>query len=140
MSFGWGVGDILAISGLAAKVYTAYKDAPNDYKHISDEVKSLQIIIDKAERHFKSTTLDNKSQQEGQQVLKGCQNVLEDLNSLIKEYNTLASSNTNQVLKRVMLGTEDIATLRARLTSNTGLLNSLSKGLTYLLLLFSILG
>ena len=53
MSFGlgWGVGDILAISGLAVKVYTAYKDAPDDYRHISDEVESLQAIIDKAVRH-----------------------------------------------------------------------------------------
>ena len=44
MSFGWGVGDIIAISGLGVKVYTAYKDAPDEYKHISDEV-SLRIII-----------------------------------------------------------------------------------------------
>ena len=124
MSFGWGVGDILAISGLAVKVYTAYKDAPDDYRHISDEVESLQAIIDKAIQHYKSSSLDNRSRQEGQRVLKSCQNILEDLNSLIEKYNTLASSNANQAFKRVMLETEDIATLRARLTSNTGLLNS----------------
>ena len=123
MSFGWGVGDILAISRLAVKVYTAYKDAPDDYRHISDEVKSLQIIVNKAATHFQSTTLDNNSRQEGQEVLRGCQNVLEDLNSLIEKYNSLASAKTGQILKRVKLGTEDIATLRARLISNIGLLN-----------------
>ena len=123
MSFGWGVGDIVAISGLAVQVYTAYKDAPDDYRNISDEVESLQILIDKAARHFESSTLDSNSRQEGQKVLKGCRNVLEDLNSLIEKYNSLASSRTSQVLRRIKLGTEDIATLRSRLISNTGLLN-----------------
>ena len=123
MNFGWGVGDIIAISGLAVKVYAAYKDAPDDYRHISDEVKSLEIIINKAARHFEKNTLSSNSQQEGQEVLKGCQNVLEDLNTLIEKYHSLSSANTSQVLKRVKLGTEDIATLRARLISNTGLLN-----------------
>ena len=124
MSLGYGVGDIIAISGLALKVYAAYKDAPDDYRHILDEVESLQIIINKAARHFESPTLNDNTRQEGQKVLKGCQNVLEDLNSLIEKYNSLASASTSQVIKRVKLGTEDIATLRARLTSNTGLLTS----------------
>ena len=122
--FGWGVGDIIAISRLAVKVYTAYKDAPDDYRHIVDEVESLQIIINKAIHHFESPTLNDNNRQEGQKVLNGCQHVLEDLNSLIEKYNCLDSANTGQVIKRLKLGTEDIATLRARLTSNTGLLNS----------------
>src|SRR6266576_3738097 len=122
MSFGFGVGDIMAISGLAVQVYTAYKDAPDNYRHISDEVKSLQIIIDNAARHFKSTTLNNDSLQKGQEILKGCQNVLEDLNSLIEEYNCLSSPNKGQVLKRIKLSGEDIASLRIRLISNTSLL------------------
>ena len=136
--FGWGVGDIFAISQLAVKVYTAYKDAPDDYRNILDEVESLQFIINKAARHFQSTKLDINSQQEGQKVLKGCQNILEDLNSLIEEYNSLASANTSQVFKRVKLGTEDIATLRARLISNTGLLNSFIQRFEFLLWPFSI--
>ena len=32
MSFGYGVGDIIAVSRLALKVYSAYKDAPDDYR------------------------------------------------------------------------------------------------------------
>ena len=123
MSFGWGVGDILVISRLAVKVYTAYKDAPDDYKHISNEVKSLQNIVNKALRHFQSTALSSDIRQEGQDILKGSQDVLEDLNSLIEKYHSLSSANTSQIFKRVKLGKEDIATLRIRLISNTGLLN-----------------
>ena len=124
MSFGYGVGDIMAVSRLALKVYTAYKDAPDDYRNIADEVKSLHIIIEEAARHFE--TLSNKKQQGGKEVLEGCQNVLKDLDALIEKYNVLASANANasQVFRRIKLGTEDIVTLRARLTSNTTLLNS----------------
>ena len=119
MSFGWGVGDIIAISRLAVKVYTAYKDAPDNYKHIAEEVNSLQVMINKAVEHFKGTTLSNNDRQEGQKVLKGCESVLGDLNSLIERY-----KYTNQAFQRVKLGTEDVATLRARLTSNATLLSS----------------
>ena len=127
----------MAISKLATKVYTAYKDAPNDYKHVAEEVKSLQIIINQAAQHFESSNLSDNSQQDGQEVLKGCQSVLVDLSSLIEKYNSLASTNTSQAFQRVMLGTEDIATLRARLTSNTTLLSSFIRGLIFLLLLFT---
>ena len=118
------MGDIMAISGLALRVYTAYKDAPDDYRNISDEVKSLHIIINRVARHFESITLSSQIQQEGKEVLEGCQNVLKDLDALIEKYNALASANTSQVFRRIKLGTEDIVTLRARLTSNTILLNS----------------
>ena len=124
MNFGWGVGDIIAISKLAAKVYTAYEDAPNDYKNIAEEVKSLQNIINKAAQYFKSTTLSENDRLEGQEALKGCQSVLRDLNShIIEKYKSLASPNRRLVFQRVKLGTEDIANLRQRLISNTVLLS-----------------
>ena len=123
MSFGWGVGDILSISQLAVTVYTAYQDAPSNYKNIVKEVKSLQTIIDKAAKHFDSTSLSDSDRQDGQEVLKGCQSVLEDLNSLINKYNRLASTSERQVFKRVKLGIEDIGTLKARLKSNAVLLS-----------------
>ena len=123
MSLGCSVGDVMAISVLALKVHKAYKDAPGDYRNISDEVKSLHIIINKAAKHLDSTTLSDSNRQEGQEVLNGCRNVLEVLDALIIKYNSIASAGTGQVIQRIKLGGEDIATLRARLTSNTTLLN-----------------
>ena len=138
MSLGFGVGDILAISKLAITVYTAYKDAPKDYKHIAEEVKSLHIIINKAAQHFENTSLSDNDQQQGQEVLKGCQGVLEDLSSLLKKYNSLASSSTGRIFNRAMMGTEDIATLRVRLISNTCLLSNFIQKLLFSQLHFSI--
>ena len=120
---GYSAGDIIAVSQLVAKVYAACKDAPKDYRDICGEVKSLQIIINKAIKHIQSTTLSDDDMQDGQEILRSCQSVLEDLNSLIEKYNSLASAKSGRIFKKVQFGTEDIATLRARLISNTGLLN-----------------
>ena len=143
MSFGWGVGDIMAISKLAVQVYTAYKDAPGDYKHIAEEVKSLEILINNALNHLESTTLNDNDRQEGQEVLKGCLSVLGGLNSLIEKYNSLTTTgNKSDVFKRIQLGTEDIATLRLRLATNSGFLSSFIGRFDIsisLLLLYSIL-
>ena len=124
MSLGYSVGDFIAISQLAIKVYTAYKDAPDIYGNISDEVAGLQVLIDKVEQQFKSTTISSNDRHNGQKILKGCQSVLEDLNSLIEKYKSLASTNKRLFFKRVKLGMEDITTLRSRLISNTTLLSS----------------
>ena len=126
--FGWNTGNVVAISQLAAKVYAAYKDAPDEYRHISERVISLQVIINTAVQHSESTTLNEHYLEEGQEVLQGCRGILEDLNSLteklawLEKYNSLASANTRLIRKRIMLGTEDITILRQRLISNTVLL------------------
>lgn len=118
-----GVGDIITVSSIAAQVYTAYKDAPDVYKHISGEFEALQNLIDKAAQYFKGTTLDGKDLRDGQQILKSCESVLQDLNSLIKKYTDLSSTNKRFSFKRAKLGKEDITTLRARLISNATLLS-----------------
>ena len=138
MSFGYGVGDVMAISRLAFKVYTTCKDAPDDYRDILDEVRSLHIIINNAAQYFKGPTFRDDKRQEGQEVLRGSLNLLKDLDSLIAKYNSLAppsaspstGTSTRKAFQRarlgisLVIGTEDIAELRARLTSNTTLLSS----------------
>ena len=130
------MGDILTISGLAVKVYSAYKGAPDDYKHISEEVKSLQTAVDQAVKFLKNPSLSEIKRQDGQKVLESCQGILEDLNSFIEKYKSLASTNKMQVFKRVKLGTEDIMTLRARLMSNTILLSNFNR--RFVILVFVI--
>ena len=54
------VHEIITISGLAIRVYTAYKDAPDNYSHISEEVKVLQVLIGKVGQHFKRNTISSE--------------------------------------------------------------------------------
>ena len=117
------MGDIITISILATKVVTAYKGAPDDYRHISDEVNSLKIMIDDAREHYEGTTLSNKKRKAGQVVLKGCESVLADLNSLVGKYKSLDSTDNCLDWNRIKFSNEDIATLRQRLISNTGFLS-----------------
>ena len=121
--FGWGVGDIITISILATKVVTAYKGAPDDYRYISDEVNSLKCMIDDAREYYEGTTLSDKKRKAGQVVLKGCEGVLADLNSLVGKYKSLDSTDNCLDWNRIKFSNEDIATLRQRLISNTGFLS-----------------
>ena len=120
MSFGWGVGDFIALSGLAVRVNAAYKDAPDNCRHISEGVAVLQILIEKAARHFKSTNVSDYDRYDGQKVLGGCQRVLDNLYSVIEKHKRLAFKKP-LVFTGVKLG-NDIATLRVSLSSNTSLL------------------
>ena len=116
------VHDIIVISGLAVRVYTAYKNAPEHHRHISEGVAELQILINKATQHFKGTTISSKGRRDGERVVRGCQSVLQDLYSLIKKYNRLVLINKRLVLRGVRLGKEDITTLQIRLISEIVLL------------------
>ena len=120
------VHDIIAIAGLAIRVSIAYKDAPGApgyYRHISEEVAALKLLVEKVAPHFKSTPMSMEDYQYGEKVLKDCQSVLEDLNSFIEKYRRLAVINRRLVLNRVKLGKEDITLLHVQLISNTVLLN-----------------
>lgn len=122
MSFGSGTSDIIVTSGLAIRVYIAYKDAPDGCQHISDEAAALQILIDRLARHFTSSTIPSGELYDGQKALRGCQGVLQDLHDLMKKYKRLALMNKRLVFRGVKLGKEDITTLQLRLISNAGFL------------------
>ena len=131
MSFGYGVGDFLAVTKLAWKVYTAYKDykdAPEGFSNISDEIKSLHIIVDRHKDEFQNTTLNPDEAAQLREILQGCTNVLEDLDQLRIKYMSLGSApgTSSQAIDRIKWSQENIAELRARLNSNTTLLTSFS--------------
>ena len=126
MSYGYGVGDFIAVSRLAWAVYTAYKDAPEDFSNISDEIKSLHIIVDRHGDKFQSKTLNPDEQVQLREIMQGCINVLRDLDKLHTKYMRLGSAqgSGSNTIDRIKWTQENIAQLRARLTSNTALLSA----------------
>ena len=115
------VHDIIAISGLAIRVSIAYKDTPDGYSHIPEEVATLRLLIDKVAPHFKSTIISQEDYHYGEKVLRNCQSALEGLNSYVEKYKRLAP--INKTFEGVKLGNDDIASLQVRLIVNTVLLN-----------------
>jgi hypothetical protein len=56
-------------------------------------------------------------------ITQGCQAVLQDLDALVKKYESLGMQS-KRTLDRMKWGSNDIAELRARLTSNTVMLTA----------------
>ncbi|KAF8422444.1 hypothetical protein EV426DRAFT_670526 [Tirmania nivea] len=130
MSFGFGVGNFIAVSKLALRVYTAYKSAPDDFRNIFDEINSLHNVVNIAQSQFEGSNPDPENQKKLKEVLQGCKNVLKDLDELHVKYGAMASNASQgglavgRAVDRVKWGQENIIELRARLTSNTTLLNT----------------
>jgi len=118
------VGDFLGVAKLAWTVYNGYKDAPGDFKNLSDEIKSLHNIVNSDILTAKN--LNSEEQERLREILQGCSNVLKDLDNLLTKYKRLGSPEESSLraLDRARWGQEDIVELRARLTSNTTLLNT----------------
>ncbi|RPB18681.1 hypothetical protein L211DRAFT_692424 [Terfezia boudieri ATCC MYA-4762] len=131
MSF--GIGDFLAVSSLALDVYSAYKDAPEDFRNISNEIKSLHIIVDRHKDEFRDKTLNLDEERQLREILQGCTDVLEDLDKLRVKYMRLGSaqSSSRQAIHRIKWSQENIVELRARLASNITLLNTFITSCTH---------
>ncbi|KAL8712822.1 MAG: hypothetical protein Q9220_003030 [cf. Caloplaca sp. 1 TL-2023] len=123
MSIGFSLGDFVAVGQLAWSVYKSSKEAPESFTNVSLEVLSLHAIIKEFGDNLALATLPS-SQLEGlQTVTRGCRKVLNDLQSTLNRYNSLGSSS-KRTWDRLAWGKENITELRARLISNTGLLNA----------------
>jgi len=118
------VRDSLGVANLAWTVYNGYKDALGDFKNLSDEIKSLHNIVNSDILTAKNLT--SEEQEKLGEILQECTNLLMDLDNLLTKYKRLGSPERSSLraLERGEWGQEDIVELRARLTSNTTLLNT----------------
>jgi hypothetical protein len=123
MSFGYGVGDVMALGQLAWNVYQSCKKAPESFRDISLEVLSLHAVLKEAEVTLFAQPLPPTRQAGLKVVGDGCRSVLKDLDNLVKKYQGLGSQNP-RTLDRMRWGAEDVVDMRLRLISNTALLTA----------------
>ncbi|KAL2073304.1 hypothetical protein VTL71DRAFT_10628 [Oculimacula yallundae] len=123
MSFGFGVGDFIAVGKLAWSVYKSCKDAPESFGNITAEVLSLHAVLKEVEEALAEEPLTESKQLRLATIGSGCHGVLEELQALVTKYESLGSQS-RRTWDRMRWGSNDIAELRARLTSNTGLLTA----------------
>lgn len=85
MSFGFGVGDILAVTELAIKIRKRFSDAPTKLQDISYEVKSLFVVLSDVEvhRHTVVEKLHPSKAEELKTIIEGSRSVLQDLDNLL---------------------------------------------------------
>ena len=123
MSFGFSSRDFTALGQLAWTVYKSCRDAPGSFNSISSEVLSLQAVVKEVEETLSGHPLPKSMQASLAVILTGCREVLQDLQALIDRYESLGSQS-KRTFDRMGWGMNDIAELRARLTSNVVMLNT----------------
>ncbi|KAJ5747465.1 uncharacterized protein N7511_009161 [Penicillium nucicola] len=129
MSFGFGVGDFLAVIKLASKVRKNLIDAPVQFQAISDEVRNLSILLQDVDIDLSRTDLTSTQQTKLQGIVKSSHDVLIDLETIISRYKHLDTidgtkrSAAKRVWGRLTWEPSEIQELRSRISSNIGLLN-----------------
>ena len=131
MSFGFGVGDFLAVAKLANDIWQKLHDSVGQFADIRDEVKGYSSLL-----YSVSTTVSNQylapEQADGLDAsARACRSVLEDLRKLVDKYRRLTNeahgltANVRQKAKILQWDQDDARDLRARITSTTTVLRGL---------------
>lgn len=139
MSFGYSVGDVLAVGQLCWKVYKKCKDSPGIYAELTSEVGALHNVVKETEELLSQQALTSKEENKLLICRQGCESVLKDLDGLLVKFESLGT-NTRRALDRIEFGMQDINGIRLRLISNTSLLdafNNLCVGFTLVLSIYS---
>jgi hypothetical protein len=123
MSFGYSVGDFLAVAALAWSLYKDCSSAPESFQNVAQEVLSLYAVLKEAEESVFKYPLSLERQTRLKVVGDGCEKILLDLQTLVTKYHSLGT-NRKRTWDRLRWHSNDIAELRTRLTSNIGLLTA----------------
>lgn len=114
MSFGFSVGDFLAVGQLSWKIYKKCKESPGNYKELSTEVGALHNVIKQTEELFSQQDLTSQQKDTLLECQQGCEDVLKDLDSLLVKYESLGT-NSRRTFDRMGFGTQDMNNIRLRL-------------------------
>ena len=123
MSFGFGVGDFLAVGQLCWKVYKKCKDSPGNYTELSGEVGALHNVIKETEELLSQQGLSTGQKVKLTKCQQGCEDVLKDLDALLVKYESLGT-NSRRTFDRMGLGMQDMNGIRLRLISNVTMLDA----------------
>ena len=153
MSFGYSVGDCIAICHLANQLREQFADAPYQFKAISNEyvlptigkawlivlyhrVTGLSNVLQDIERMLSQQMLTDWQKKALAPILEECHNVLIALGKVVDENYYLNLSNVHgfrdksrRVWKRLTWDPDDIGELRSRVALNIGLLNAFNGSL-----------
>ena len=102
MSFSFGISDFIAVLTLVNKIRKRFVDAPEQFRAISDEVKSLTSVLRNLEDSDAENDIELSERQRSdlQEHLKECKNVFEDLDSMLDKYVDLDSSKHSGTFRK----------------------------------------
>ncbi|KAK4212166.1 hypothetical protein QBC37DRAFT_389070 [Rhypophila decipiens] len=137
MSFGFGVGDVLAVLKLANKVRKDFFGAPKQVQDVCDEVRNLSIVLSDVDVTVSECELTQAQQNDLAEILSSCQTVLQDLEQVLGKFTELSSTNdpslgmrARRVWKQLKWEPGDIRELRERIVSVVSLLHAYLGGIS----------
>ncbi|KAJ5964750.1 uncharacterized protein N7479_004626 [Penicillium vulpinum] len=128
MSFGFGIGDFLAVIELAKEIRKGFVEAPVQFKNISDE--SLSLVLQDVEIDISAKELSSQQQADLRKLSTSCHEVLVDISKTIEDYTELSSTKdgkrnmAKRAWKRLKWEPNDIQELRLRIGTNIALLTA----------------
>ena len=135
MSFGYGVGDFLAVAELAHDIWQKLQDSVDQFAAIRDEVAGLSSLLDAISKTVSNHNLAPKQAQGLAASAQACRSVLEDLQKLVLKYRSFTNedsgliANIRKTTRKLKWDQDDARDLRARITSTTTVLIALSESL-----------
>ncbi|KAJ6180200.1 hypothetical protein N7519_010661 [Penicillium mononematosum] len=130
MSFGFGVGDFLAVIKLSLEIRKAFVGAPAQFESISNEVRSLSLVLQDVDTDISAKELSSEQQTELNELLAGCHEVLAEVSRRIEDYTELSKTNdgkrniAKRAWKRLKWEPSDVQELRLRISTNIALLTA----------------
>jgi hypothetical protein len=126
MSFGCGVGDMLAISRLAMELYKVCKYSSKQFRTIAAEVMDLKIILDEMQDTLTKDGVQLDKNREGRlcQLLTNAYNALHELQQELAKFDSLTTDRQKKY-EVLQWGFKDVGEIRARITSVVSSLNAM---------------
>jgi hypothetical protein len=132
MSADSGVASIIAISRLAWSIYRSCKDAPKDFKDISEDVSRMHIVLKETDELVADLGAQEPIGPEKLDRLKhlanGCRDVLNELEELLGKFRNLGGRNIG-LFDRLRFAKDDVDAIRDRIVANTVLLTAFNTNL-----------
>ncbi|KAI1754892.1 hypothetical protein F4782DRAFT_464491 [Xylaria castorea] len=86
MSFGFSIGDFLAVYDLINKIYKDFAGAPEQFQQISKELKCLENAVSPIEALSSEGNLSSTQLKRLANILQNCNEILSDTQKTVNEY------------------------------------------------------
>lgn len=124
MSFGFSVGDFLAVIGLVTQLRKDFLDAPSQLRDLSAELKTFSIVLQDTEVDLTANELDSRQLEALESTLNSAREVLKDLQQFIENNKEIPKStgsrarvNLKRAWKRLNFDQREVSKFRSQITS-----------------------
>ena len=118
MSFGFSVGDFIALVHLTTRTYQGWKKACGEYTDITQELDNLNVILSRAATEIQapSSLLLHQDRDLGQlrALTSSCTAIVSQLEAIVLSYGGLSKSRRS-TWDRIRLGQQNLTGLRVKL-------------------------